>query len=508
MLAEQSWRYRLTELDQKIFDAVLPSEHPLLDALELIEWNSLTPLLEKYYVPDLGQPSLLPLFMLKLEFLRYQYNLSDRDVLERTETDMLFRWFLQIPVGFQLPVPSTLSKFRGRLGSQGFKEVFDQLVRLARQAGLVKDRLRLKDASHVIANIAVPTTLKLFSKLRDRLLEQLEIFDLDAANGYRIATELVREQTGKQDSEVRLTARVNLLQDIVHCISELPKPVDFTDNLAWQSLCKLKEIAEKVLHDKAHPKDGHRLLSLVDTEARRGKHGDWYDGYVLDVMMDADSELITQLQVLEAGGDEAKSAVALIKGELKAHQNQIEQLSIDGAGFNGEMLRTLEQELNVAVIVPPKEQAASKLFPSSEFKLMEDGSGVICPANEKSSYKERDRHGTIYRFKRSQCDNCPLIQQCVPKPRKGSFGRSVSKNDYEKEYQRARAKATTPEYAEIRREHPAIERKLNEVMNHHGGRRARYWGRAKVAAQQYMTGFTVNVKRMVKLLIEIRIEMA
>jgi len=76
----------------------------------------------------------------------------------------------------------------------------------------------------------------------------------------------------------------------------------------------------------------------------------------------------------------------------------------------------------------------------------------------------------------------------------------VTKSDYEREYQHAREKASTAHYAQVRRQHPAIERKLNEMMNHHGGRNARYWGKTKVAVQQMMVGLTVNVNRVIKLL--------
>jgi len=79
-------------------------------------------------------------------------------------------------------------------------------------------------------------------------------------------------------------------------------------------------------------------------------------------------------------------------------------------------------------------------------------------------------------------------------------GRRVSKNEYELEYERAREKSKTTAYQEVRREHPAVERKINEIVRHQGGRRAQFWGRAKVMSQQTMTCFTVNVKRIAKLL--------
>ncbi len=501
MLMEQKWRYRLTDFDSKVFDALLPADNPLLDALNLIDWDSFLPILDKYYVENRGQPAISPVVMLKLEFLRYQFGLSDIQVMLRADTDILFRWFLQVPIKFQLPHSSLLCRFRGRLGSEGFKEVFDQIVRQARKAGLVKDRLRIKDASHVIANIAIPTTIKLFGQLRDRLLEQLSVFDPEAAEGFRLSLLSLRKETTESDPASRLENRVKLLQDILNCVSELTPPSDAKSNRAWLSLLELKTIAEKVLRDQANPEEGRRLLSLVDPEARRGKHHVWYEGYVIDVMMDADSEIITQIQVLEAGGDEAKSAVELVKGEQETHGNQIQEISIDGAGFNGEMLRALESELKVEVAVPPKKQVDSEVFPNTAFTLNEEGSSVTCPAGQTSSYQQTDsrQHGKIFRFKRSQCDGCPLVSQCMPKPQSGAFGRSVCKNEYEAEYNRAREKAKTAHYKSIRKEHPAIERKLNEILNHHDGRHAKYWGIAKLKIQELMTCFTVNVKRISKL---------
>ena len=67
------------------------------------------------------------------------------------------------------------------------------------------------------------------------------------------------------------------------------------------------ELAHKVLNDR-DPKVGDKLVSLTDTDARRGKHGEYYDGYLFDVSLDADSELICGVDLLPANGDEAANA--------------------------------------------------------------------------------------------------------------------------------------------------------------------------------------------------------
>jgi transposase len=503
MLRDQS-PYPPTSFDLQVFEAFVARDHPLRKALELIRWDDFHDTLAAYYSLDEGQPAKPPVLLLKLEYLRYHYNLSDRQVIERAKTDIAFRYFLQVDRYDQLVDPSLLCYFRGRLGRRGFRKVFRQLVHMAREHGLVKDRLRIKDASHVIANIAVPSTLALVARIRDELLAAAEPFDPVRVEGERVNSELLRESTAGQNNEQRLVARVTHLREILAWIDSLQPPSDADDHPAWQTLLKQQQLAHQILADQEHPEAGHRTLSTVDPEARRGKHGGWYEGYVMDVMVDADSELITELNVLSAGGDEAVDAIALVRQEEEAQGNDIEALSIDGAGFHGPMLRELEDPEGLAVntFVPPKQQASTNLFTPNDFVEDPQCDGVKCPAGETSDYRQRDSRGRgwVYRFKRTTCQECPLLSRCMSHAPRGPFGRTVRKSDYEAEYHRARQKATTPEYEAVRAEHPLIERKLGEMLNRHGGRRARYWGLEKVLIQELMVGLATNVKRMVRLL--------
>ena len=134
--------------------------------------------------------------------------------------------------------------------------------------------------------------------------------------------------------------------------------------------------------------------------------------------------------------------------------------------------------------------------------VLEDGGAELtCPNGQSTRQRERiDKDtGWKYVFKPSQCAGCPLREQCLQNPH-SQGGRTVIKNDYEAEYQRVAAKAPTAAYEHTRREHPKIERKLNEVARHHGARRACYRGIGKVLGQALLTALVVNVKRMVKLL--------
>jgi IS5 family transposase len=492
----------LSEFDEGIYSQVVPAGHFLRKVLRVVPWEDFLPRLAPYYSPDLGRPPEPPVLMLKLEYLRYHYHLSDREVITRAQTDLAFRWFLQLPLRWKLPDPSSLCVFRGRLGRKGFQQVFDQVVRTAREQGVVRDRLRIKDATHVIGNLAVPTALALVAQTRDKLLAAAEPFAPLLVEGEQVNLQLLREATQQQKPAERLVTRLAQLREMLIWTDAVLAPEDAEANRAWQTFLSQRDLAHKILADQEHPEAGDRTLSTSDPEARRAKHGQWFVGYLVDVLIDADSEIITQVHVLPAGGDEAGDAVELIRHEEQAHGNDVQALSIDGVGFNGPLLRELQAPdgLNIDAYVPVPEEARTGLFTPQDFVEDKEQGVVTCPAGQPSTQRihEQPKQTTKYRFAASVCRACPLLSRCMKQPPR-EHGRTVCKSDFQAEHQRARQKVTTPQYAAVRREHPKIERKLGEVMNRHGGRRAAYRGRWKVQIQESMACLATNVKRLVRL---------
>lgn len=492
----------LSEFDRQVYRAVVPADHYLRRALQVVPWDDFHALLAPYYNRELGRPAESPVLMLKLEYLRYHHHLSDREVITRAETDLGFRCFLELPLRGWLPDPSSLCVFRGRLGTQGFREIFSKVVHTAREQGIVKDRLRLKDATHVIADMAAPTALALVAQTRDKLLAAAEPFAPLLVEGERVNLELLRDATRALKPAERLVSRLTQLREMLIWCDAAAPPENAATNRAWQTFLTQRDLAHKILQDQEHPEAGDRTLSTTDPEARCGKHGKFYNGYLLDISIDADSEIITAVNVLPAGGDEAADAVELIRQEEAAHGNDVQALSIDGAGFNGPVLRELEDPdgLNIDTYVPPPQETAGELFPPTAFVEDKERGVVTCPAGQTSTsrHHEQQKHTTKYRFAAATCRACPLLSSCMKQP-PARHGRTVCKTDYQVEHQRVRDKAATPQYAAVRREHPKIERKLGEVMNRHSGRRARYRGGWKVLIQELMACLATNVKRLVRL---------
>jgi len=504
MLSSEPLYVSATERDQEIFEATVRQDHYLRRVKSVIDFERLRPLLADAYCDDQGRPAIEPLLMLKLEFLQYQYTLSDREVIERSRCNMAFRYFLGLSLHSALPHPTSLTCFRQRLGAGRHQQVFDAVVGQAREQGLVKDRLRLKDATHVIANIAIPSTIALVAQTRDRLLQALESWAAESVEQHRQRAEQIRQSTADLLGPERLVQRVAHLRELVAWAKTLGEGAEFVAAplLRQRPLQEALALACRVVDDCRESDGPDRVRSVQDPDARTAKHGEFYTGYLVDVAVDADSQIVTALNVLPGGANEGADAATLIRQEQDCHGNQVQALSMDSAGYQGALLQTLTDPagLNLEVFVPAKESARPEEFQPEQFTMSDDEQTLTCPGGKQASYRRRvwTDTGWQFYFRRADCAACPLQSLCVPKLPQ-TRGRGVIKSDYEADLLAARAKTHTPEYKQVRAEHGAVERKLGELVRRHGARRARYRGRTRVLLQQLITATVVNIKRMVRL---------
>jgi transposase len=508
-MLKPSYEPHLTPVDEAFFTQLVPENHYLRRLKAVIDFTPCRALVADCYSATHGRGALDPVLLIKLLILRFHYGLSDERVIEQAQVNLAFRFFLDLSWDDALPEPSLLSQFRTRLGDQKIEAIFQEILRQAHAAGLVKDRLRLKDATHLIADIAVPATLGLVAEIRDRLLAAAESFAPDEVAAQRQTALAIRQASADLPDAGRLLRRVEHLRALVTWAAEWQARLECgappVSEAIYDAFVERLAQARKILQDREPPKAPDQLRALSDPDARRGKHGEFYDGYLADVLMDADSELITAIEVLPANADEAANAQALLASEEAAHGVDIENLSMDAIGFNGPVLQALSDDPagpQVTVWTPPKEAPPPypELFQPRDFTLNEAGDEVTCPNGEKTRtrYADKKGHGEHYQFSTKQCRDCPLRAQCQPPGNRQ--GRRVRMNFYTAQYAAAKQRATTDEYKQIRKQHPAIERKLNELVRWHDGRRVRFRGRLRVRAQYFLLAVVVNCKRIVRLL--------
>src|SRR5262249_19143238 len=406
----------LNDWERNMYLQLVPQDHFLRRLLELVDFERFRGDLEACYRGDRGRPPWDPVCLLKFEILARHYGLSDRQVVQQTQVNVAFRLFVGVGVNSLLPHHTLLTYFRERVGAERLQQIFHTLLGQARELGLVRDRLRLKDATHVIANIAVPSTLRLVAEVRDQLLAALEPFARAAVEAEKQRTEAIHQASHDLSPKERLVRWVAHLKAVVGWAEEVPKQEVFRQASAvlQEQLRHALATAHKVLADR-EPEGQDKLVSLHDPDARRGKHGDYFEGYLLDVAVDADSQLITGVNVLPGNGDEGADATYLILQEEQAHGNDVQGLSLDGAGYRGELLRELTDAdgLDLEGFVPPPPEPVTGKFEADQFTLSEDGRTLTCPAGQTTTWRFAEKHAVRFVFTTVTCRDCPLRSQCL-----------------------------------------------------------------------------------------------
>jgi transposase len=210
-----------SELDHLIFDKLVPADHYLRRVKEIIDFSFVLRQVKDCYSETMGRSAVNPMLMFKLCFGQFHDDPSDREVLVEAQVNVAYRYFLDLSINSPLPVASLLSQFRTRLGEARYQRLFDGIVAQARQRGLVKDRLRLKDATQVMANVAIPATIQLVAQVRDKLLARLQPYDPDRVSAAQADVERIRQATADLKDEQRLRQRVQHLGDIVAWADDL-----------------------------------------------------------------------------------------------------------------------------------------------------------------------------------------------------------------------------------------------------------------------------------------------
>ena len=78
----------------ELYEILIPKEHMLRKLNEIVDFSFVEEALKDTYTLDNGRPGERPEVMFKYLMLKRMYELSDRDVVERTRTDLAFKFFL------------------------------------------------------------------------------------------------------------------------------------------------------------------------------------------------------------------------------------------------------------------------------------------------------------------------------------------------------------------------------------------------------------------------------
>jgi IS5 family transposase len=142
-----------------LYDQILPKDHFLVKAKVIIDWDRFTERCLRWYKKSKngGRPPYEPSVLLRILFLSYLYNISERQIEERVNLDLSFKYFVGLGVDEIPPDHSTLTYFKDRLLAGGGKTAFDDLLKeiliQAKNKGIEFGSIQIVDATHVKADV-------------------------------------------------------------------------------------------------------------------------------------------------------------------------------------------------------------------------------------------------------------------------------------------------------------------------------------------------------------------
>jgi transposase len=469
------------------------------------------------YCLDNGRPPIDPSLLAMATILQFHRNLSDREMERACIFDIEVKYALGLRLDERPFDHSSLGDFRKRLlENSKEKEVFDKVLQELIDRELIeKNEIQRIDATHVIADIALPTMTVMvkkgvrnvlipLKKKHPRIYKTLDKQVPLEEYGHR---RVDHEVDGRLDMEAKQKKLVEVVRDarIVLRKTETIK----NDKPLFRQVELLKRILrEHVTEDEdGRPKERVRkekppdlLVSPVDPDARFGAKSRTkkFHGYKANITETVHSRFITSIQATPGNRRDGATTVQSME-EQEPHGIRPAKLIGDTAYSDGGYRKELKAR-GTELVAPLRimNSTVRKVFPKRMFDYDAKKNTLTCPAGVTipQSFHDHGKNIRMFHYPLTKCGPCEYLNRCTNAKEKR---RVVGISPVHQELRDAEVYNRTDQFKEDMKLRQAIEGKLSEMKRYHGLRRARFRGLHKVRLQCYFTAVTVNIKRWINL---------
>jgi transposase len=467
-----------------LYDLIVPKDNLLRKINELIDFSFIYDELVNKYCSNNGRNAESPIRMFKYLLLKTIYDVSDVDIVERSRFDMSFKYFLEMTPEEGVINPSSLTKFRKlRLKDTDLLNLLiGKTVSIAIEKGIIRSKSIIVDATHSLS--------------RSNPLSPIEVLKERARQLRKVVYSIDENWKGRMPKK-------NEDNDLEHEISycgKLEKEIESDEVL--RSMPKVKEKLN-LLKETIEDTRDHYTLSK-DPDARTGhKTADTsFFGFKTHIAM-TEERIITAAVVTSGEKSDGPELPALLEA---SQANGIEVNTIIGdAAYSGKENLELASGQDIK-IVAKMNPSITQGFRKQEntFDYNKDAGMFVCPGGHMAIRKARQGKkddGTnqtdTYYFDVEKCKTCASKNGCYkPATKTKSYSVSIKSDEHLEQM-----KFQQTDYFKEKAKHRyKIEAKNSELKNIHGYGRASSYGIDSMQMQGAMAIFTVNLKRIFKLL--------
>lgn len=476
---------------------------------------------EDMYCKDNGRPAISPALLACACILQFYMDLSDQEIEDACAFDIRVKHALGLAIDERPFASSSVGDFRRRLLENGReKEIFDRILKHLIESQLIgKNEIQRIDATHVIADVAVPTAIRLIRKSTYEILKMVknrrkDIWDIIAKeieirdyHKSMINKEIPWKPEERSHKKVLIKVVTEAKAVLRHVMGlELGEKFDYRIDMLKlvlnENVKEEENSGPRVLENKEKPKD--YMISPIDPDARFGVKSASvkFAGYKANITESVDSRFITNISATRGNVHDGTPMIQLISEQKREYGLSPEKL-IGDAAYGSGLNRRLVAEYGTRIVAPVMSRAHENgdLYPKSMFEYDIEKQTVTCPQGMKTykSTYDAKRCYTVYYFPTQVCEACASQDKCTNHA-KGN--RTVTVTLWEKEISEAERHNRTKLYKEEIRKRALIEATNSDLKRNHGMRRARYRGLQKVGLQFFFTAAVINIKRWISMALE------
>ncbi len=459
-----------------------------------------------YKDSKLGRPTVPARVLATVMILQSHEGLSDQEACDRLERDLAWQAAAGVETGVVAFHPTTLVGIRNRLrASKRPRRLFEDTKKVAAEAGVMGNRVRVLDSTPVYDAVATQDTV---TQLRAAIRKLLRALDRDyPVVAGKVRAVLVRDDEyatpGKPpcdwDDPVAVDSLVDaLVRDCAAGLVAIDGEVlEGAAKAAAELLAVVAgqdvEVGDDGVFRIARNVAADRVISTVDVEARHGRksHDRKFDGFKNHLSVDPDSELIDEVVVTDGNVHDAEAVDDL----LASHADDPVKPTVMGdcAYGNAETLDRLAAAgyHDVKARVPPARGRDGR-YGKDDFDVNLQTNTVACPAGHVAGIRFA-KDGSGRAAFDGHCDGCPLRAGCTT----SAGGRTVTIHAKEAVLQAHKAAQADPAWQDAYRTRSKVERKIGHfVRKPWGGRKARVRGKERIATDTDTRAAVLNWARL------------
>jgi len=236
---------------------LLNREHPLYVLAERIDWSQFDSAIDACYADELGRPGINTRLMVGLLYLKHAYDESDESVVARWVENPYWQFFCGCSyMQHELPIdPSSLSKWRKRVGAERLEKLLEATIRTALAMKAVRPQELEKvnvDTTVQEKAIAFPTDARLYHKMRVALVRRARSLDIRLRQNYRFKGKKLLAKQGRYAHARQMKRAAKMTRQLKTILGRVVRDIQrkatsLPGRIADEPLRELLAMAERLL---------------------------------------------------------------------------------------------------------------------------------------------------------------------------------------------------------------------------------------------------------------------